>query len=240
MVSPADLPGLRAGRPAAAPVFRARRGGPDDLGHALPSPGCRRLGYADSRFWRRTCGGGSCGGISASGWPRRRRSATTAGAAEVGDLLLEVFYRGERAIDAREAQVCHLVQLAQWTENGQPDLVAGDLGGAPARTDSSTRCASCASASSSTGRPWQARRTPRTTFSRLNGSVTPLRLTTASTASSTVVNRRPQSTQERRRRVACPSSTSRESITRQSECRQNGHRITTSRPDTSRRQRPHR
>ena len=48
-----------------------------------------------------------------------------------------------------------------------------------------------ASASSSTGLPWQARRTPRTTLSRLNGSVTPLRLTTASTASSTVVNRLP-------------------------------------------------
>ena len=35
-------------------------------------------------------------------------------------------------------------------------------------------------ASSSTGRPWQARRTPAMTLARLNGSVTPLRLTTAS------------------------------------------------------------
>src|SRR4051794_37668751 len=53
------------------------------------------------------------------------------GAAEIGDLLLEVFYGGERAIDAREAEVRHLVQLAQWTEDGEPDLVAGDLGGTP-------------------------------------------------------------------------------------------------------------
>jgi len=65
-------------------------------------------------------------------------------------------------------------------------------------------------------RPWQARRTPRITFSRLNGSVTPLRLTTASTAVSTVVNRRPHSGQDRRRRIACPSSVSRESTTRES------------------------
>src|SRR5690349_11002794 len=54
-----------------------------------------------------------------------------AGAAEIGDLLLEVFYGGERAIDAREAQVRHFVQLAQWTEDGEPHLVAGDLGGTP-------------------------------------------------------------------------------------------------------------
>ena len=50
------------------------------------------------------------------------------------------------------------------------------------------------------------RRTPLTTFARLNGSVTPLRLTTASVASSTVVNRRPHSGQERRRRMTWPSS----------------------------------
>ena len=38
---------------------------------------------------------------------------------------------------------------------------------------------------------------------RLNGSVTPLRLTTARTASSTVVNRLPHSGQDRRRRISC-------------------------------------
>ena len=47
----------------------------------------------------------------------------------------------------------------------------------------------------------QARRTPFTTFCRLNGSVTPLRLITASVASSSVVNRRPHSGQDRRRRI---------------------------------------
>ena len=71
-----------------------------------------------------------------------------------------------------------------------------------ARTDSSTRCASCARASVSTGRPWQARATPRTTLSRLKGSVTPLRLTTASTGSSTVVKRLPHDEHDRRRRIA--------------------------------------
>src|SRR4029453_17271774 len=77
----------------------------------------------------------------------------------------------------------------------------------------------------STGRPWHAFRTPAMIFVRLNGSVTPLRLTTASTASSTVVNRRPHSGQDRRRRMICPSSASRESTTRESACRQYGHRI---------------
>src|SRR3954470_8897790 len=85
--------------------------------------------------------------------------------------------------------------------------------------------AGCWSWSSSTGRPWQARRTPATTLDRLNGSLTPLRLTTASTASSTVVNRRPHAGQERRRRVVAPSSASRESMTRLSALWQNGQRI---------------
>ena len=63
------------------------------------------------------------------------------------------------------------------------------------------------------------------TLVRLNGSVTPLRLTTASTASSTVVNRRPHAGQDRRRRIVAPSSASRESTTRLSALWQNGHRI---------------
>src|SRR3954454_12391275 len=79
-------------------------------------------------------------------------------------------------------------------------------------------------ASSSTGRPWQALRTPLMILVRLNGSVTPLRLTTARTASSTVVNRLPYSGHERRRRISWPSSASRESTTRESACRQYGQR----------------
>src|SRR6476659_3712744 len=63
-------------------------------------------------------------------------------------------------------------------------------------------------ASGSTGRPWQARVTPAITLLRLNGSVTPLRLTTDSKEPSRVLNRRPHSGQERRRRIAWPSSTS--------------------------------
>ena len=63
------------------------------------------------------------------------------------------------------------------------------------------------------------------TLVRSKGSLTPLRLTTASTGSSTVVKRRPHAAQDLLRRVAWPSSTSRESITRQSEWRQNGQRI---------------
>ncbi len=94
-----------------------------------------------------------------------------------------------------------------------------------ARTVSSTFCASSAMESSSTGRPWHALRTPPMILMRLNGSVTPLRLTTASTASSTVVNRLPHSGQARRRRMSWPSSASRESTTRESACRQYGHRI---------------
>jgi hypothetical protein len=54
------------------------------------------------------------------------------------------------------------------------------------------------------------------TFSLLKGSVTPLRLTTANTAVSTVVKRRPHSGHDRRRLMAWPSSVSRESITRES------------------------
>ena len=38
--------------------------------------------------------------------------------------------RLERAVDAREAQVGHLVEVAQWAEDREPDIVAGDLGGA--------------------------------------------------------------------------------------------------------------
>src|SRR5829696_4433494 len=105
-----------------------------------------------------------------------------------------------------------------------PTSLLGTSAAPVARMASSTCWASFCSWSSSTGRPWQARRTPATTFERLNGSLTPLRLTTASTASSTVVNRRPHFGQDRRRRVVAPSSASRESMTRLSALWQNGQR----------------
>ncbi len=75
------------------------------------------------------------------------------------------------------------------------------------------------------GRPWQALRTPETIFGRLNGSVTPDRLTTVRLAVSTVLKRRPHCGQTRRRRMAQPSSVLRESTTRESAERQNGQFI---------------
>jgi hypothetical protein len=51
-------------------------------------------------------------------------------------------------------------------------------------------------------------------LSRVNGSVTPLRLATMRMTDSCVVNRRPHSGQDRRRRIAVPSSATRLSITR--------------------------
>jgi hypothetical protein len=70
-------------------------------------------------------------------------------------------------------------------------------------------------------------------LSLLNCSVTPDRFTTASTIVSDVVNRLPHAEHDLRRRIACPSSTSRESTTRESACRQNGHRMAESLPFTS-------
>src|SRR5665647_1538182 len=87
---------------------------------------------------------------------------------------------------------------------------------------SSTRWASRARSSSLTGRPWQALRTPTRTLPRLNGSVTPLRLTTERLAVSTVVKRRLQAWHWRRRRIAVPSSAVRLSMTRLSLWRQKG------------------
>src|SRR5215469_4741966 len=59
-------------------------------------------------------------------------------------------------------------------------------------------------------------------LSRLNGSVTPLRLATVRITVSCVVNRRPQAGQARRRRIAAPSSLVRLSITLLSGCLQYG------------------
>ena len=82
--------------------------------------------------------------------------------------------------------------------------------------------ASRLSASSETSLPWQARRTPRTTLSRLKGSVTPLRFITRRTAFSIVVKRPPHLVHSRRRRMAAPASMMRESMTREWSWWQNG------------------
>src|SRR5262245_19672358 len=82
-----------------------------------------------------------------------------------------------------------------------------------------------ARSSSETGRPLQAFRTPAIALSRLNGSVAPERLSTVSCISSTVVNRFSQLSQRRRRRIAVPSSETRESRTLVSVCRQYGQCI---------------
>jgi len=59
-------------------------------------------------------------------------------------------------------------------------------------------------------------------LSLVNGSVTPLRLATIKMTDSCVVNRRPHSGQDLRRRIAVPSSATRLSMTRLSGWRQNG------------------
>ena len=144
-------------------------------------------------------------------------AATSRSALQQRDLGLEVVQGLEGPVDAGEPQVGHLVQLAQRPEDGQADLVRGDLGAAGGPDRLLDRwCASSASSSSVTGRPWQALRTPATTLSRLNGSAAPERLTTVRLAVSTVVNRRPHSGHWRRRRMAVPSSVARESTTRES------------------------
>src|ERR1700754_606625 len=80
-------------------------------------PGRRRLGWSEVPG----CGT-SVGGLPA------------AGRAELGDLLLEVLDGREGAVHTREPEVGDLIELAQRAEDGEPDLMARDLGGA-ARTD---------------------------------------------------------------------------------------------------------
>src|SRR5699024_7229348 len=87
---------------------------------------------------------------------------------------------------------------------------------------SSTSCASLAKSYLSTARPWQALRTPLITLARLNGSATPERLITLSEVVSNVVNRLSHDRHSPRRRIAEPSSSERESTTRDAACRQNG------------------
>src|ERR1017187_2802049 len=77
-----------------------------------------------------------------------------------------------------------------------------------------------------TGLLLQARRTPRSTFSRSNGSRTPSFFTTIGSTSSTrsrLVKRRPQPSHSRRRRITSPAADTRESMTLLSSWEQNGH-----------------
>ncbi len=87
---------------------------------------------------------------------------------------------------------------------------------------SSTSWAKSFNASSETSRPWQARRTPVITLSRLNGSESPFRLITVKIAFSTVVKRPVQEVHSRRRRMDAPESMIRESITREESLWQKG------------------
>ena len=129
----------------------------------------------------------------------------------------------KRLVDARESEVGDLVELAQRREDRQPDLVRLDLGGAGGADllldplgeqrqlvlPDGPALAGLADAG-------------RRSCARLNGSVTPERLTTVRLAVSTVLKRRPHCGQTRRRRIATPSSVLRESTTRESAERQNG------------------
>jgi hypothetical protein len=94
------------------------------------------------------------------------------------------------------------------------------------RSASSTSWPRRASWSSVTGRPLHALRTPLIALSRLNGSVAPERLLTINCICSTVEKRRSQAGQARRRRIALPSSATRESSTRVSVLRQCGQCMT--------------
>src|SRR5699024_12606474 len=68
------------------------------------------------------------------------------------------------------------------------------------------------------------------TLSRLNGSATHERLITLSEVVSNLVNRLSHDRHSRRRRIAEPSSSERESTTRDSSCRQNGQCIVGRKP----------
>jgi hypothetical protein len=138
------------------------------------------------------------------------------------DLTLEVVRRPERPVDAREAQVRHLVELAQRREDRQPHLVAGDLGQPLAPQRLLDLLAEAGELVLGDRAALARLRTPCTALSRLNGSAAPERLATISCICSTVVNRFPHSWQTRRRRIWPPSSATRESSTLVSLCRQNG------------------
>ena len=72
------------------------------------------------------------GGVRGVGWRRPGSSPArrVALGAQEGDLGLEVVGGLEGPVDAGEPQVGDLVELAQRAEDGQADLVGGDLGAA--------------------------------------------------------------------------------------------------------------
>ena len=171
---------------------------------------------------RAVCGQPGCGRAEVRAWharPRRRRAL----GAQHRDLGLEVLGALEGA-------------GTRWRTGGRPPRRARAAGsGWPSRPRgpgtsaqpsprrvSSTCWPRQARSSSETGRPLQALRTPAIALSRVNGSVAPDRFTTTSCICSTVLNRLPHSGQERRRRIAPPSSATRLSRTRVSVLRQYG------------------
>ena len=118
------------------------------------------------------------GGLWSAGRLRLSASAR-ARQREHGDLGLEVVGGLEGPVDAGEAQVGDLVELAQRPEDRQPDLVGRDLRPALAAQRRPRRSGRAGPGRPrSTGRPLQALRTPATALSRVNGSLAPLRLTT--------------------------------------------------------------
>src|SRR6266545_197435 len=93
-------PASPPGAPICLPLFRCS---------ALP---CRSLVYVVGPVVLRH---GCCGGLLC---------------AQQGDLGLEVLERLEAAVNRREAQVCHFVQLPQRPEDREADVVCLDLGAA--------------------------------------------------------------------------------------------------------------
>src|SRR5262245_21774837 len=69
-------------------------------------------------------------GSARSHWLRDGLRLGRALGTQEGDLVLEVVGGLERAVDAGEAEVGDLVELAEWPEDRQADLVGGYLGGA--------------------------------------------------------------------------------------------------------------
>lgn len=118
------------------------------------------------------------------------------------DLTLEVLGGAEPPVHRGKAQVRHLIQVTQRAKDGQAHLIAGNFRGS-SRPDGILDLLGqqvqriVIDITALTGPPYALDDLVAT-----KGSVTPLRFTTASTAVSTVVKRRPHSGHERRRRIA--------------------------------------
>lgn len=118
------------------------------------------------------------------------------------DLTFEVLGGAEPAIHRGKAQVRDLIQVTQRAKDGQAHLIAGNFRGS-SRPDGILDLLGqqvqriIIDITTLTGPPYALDDLVAT-----KGSVTPLRFTTASTAVSTVVKRRPHSGHERRRRIA--------------------------------------